>query len=96
VKSNGDIQERLLQTGVQPLTTQWCAESQDDWGKLYQSANVTSCVSINGRYTAFYDNIAAVLLEGESLMVDPEQAFEVIELLEIAQRSAAQGCVIKL
>jgi hypothetical protein len=29
-------------------------------------------------------------------MVDPEQAFEVIELLEIAQRSAAQGCVIKL
>ena len=96
VKNNGDIQERLLQTGVQPSTTQWCAESQDDWGKLYQAANVTPCVSIDGRYTAFYDNIAAVLLEGESLMVDPEQAFEVIELLEIAQRSAAQGCVIKL
>jgi|TARA_B110000116_G_scaffold271662_1_gene293095 scyllo-inositol 2-dehydrogenase (NADP+) len=96
VKNSSDIQERLLQTGVKPLTAQWCAESQVDWGKLYQAGDVTSCVSVNGRYTDFYDNIAAVLLRGESLIVDPEQAFEVIELLEIAQHSAAQGCVIKL
>lgn len=96
VKNSGDIQQGLLQAGASPLTVNWCAESQGDWGKLYQAENIRPLASVDGRYTDFYDNIAAVLLEGEPLMVDPEQAFEVIELLEIAQRSAAQGCVIEL
>ena len=96
VKDIGDIQEGLLQAGTQPLTTNWCAESNADWGQLYQRESEARYPSVDGRYTEFYDNIAAALLEGEPLLVHPEQAFEVIELLEAAQQSAARGCVIEL
>jgi predicted dehydrogenase len=86
----------MLQAGAQPLEPNWCAESQADWGQLYQDGKVTDYPSVNGRYCDFYDNIAAVLLEGAQPLVHPEQGAEVIELLELCQQSAAQGCVITL
>lgn len=96
VKANSDVQEAMLQAGAQPFEPNWCAESQADWGQLYQGAKVVDYPSVNGRYCDYYDNIAEVLLEGAKLLVHPEQAFEVIELLELCQQSAAQGRVITL
>lgn len=96
IKANSDVQETMLQSGAQPLEPNWCAESQKDWGQLYQDGQVTEYPSIIGRYCDFYNNIADVLLEGAQPLVHPEQAFEVIELLELCQQSAAQGRVITL
>jgi scyllo-inositol 2-dehydrogenase (NADP+) len=52
--------------------------------------------SVPGRWVAFYENIAAVLLGKEELSVKPEQSRQVIRLIELALQSARQGTPIKV
>jgi scyllo-inositol 2-dehydrogenase (NADP+) len=47
--------------------------------------------SVRGDWREYYRNIAGVLLRGEELAVKPEQAREVIRLIEAALRSAQAG-----
>jgi len=96
VKAIGDIQEAALQSGKRPNTASWCVESRADWGQLHRPEGVEDYPSVMGCYQNFYHNIAEVLKHGADLQVQPEQAAEVIELLEVAQRSASEGRIIEL
>tara|TARA_R110002110_G_scaffold65812_21_gene180939 strand:- start:4196 stop:5221 length:1026 start_codon:yes stop_codon:yes gene_type:complete len=91
-----DGQEMALKAGMTP--------AHDDWG-LSRDAEVVlksadgqseTLPILRGRYDAFYANIADVILEASPCAVPPEQALQVMRMLDAAQQSAADGCRIGL
>lgn len=52
--------------------------------------------TVRGDWTAFYRNIADVLLEGAELAVKPEEIRRVVAVLEASARSAEEGRVLTI
>lgn len=48
------------------------------------------------RWQSYYDNIAAHLLDGETLIVKPEQARRTIAIMELAERSSKLGKMLPI
>jgi scyllo-inositol 2-dehydrogenase (NADP+) len=51
--------------------------------------------TVRGDWTAYYRNIADVLLEGEELAVRPEEARRGVVLLEAVQESVRTGMTVR-
>lgn len=100
LKSGIDPQEQALKDKQKPGSPGWGGESEASWGKLNTTldgkAHVGSFETIPGNYLAFYDNIFQVIREGQSLEVKPEQARDVIRLIEVCQESSRKRCAIAL
>lgn len=81
-----DPQEEWLKAGRLPEGEDWGAENQEDWGTLVYEENgedVEELVeTIPGNYNLFYDNVFEVIRNGAALQVKPEEAFEVLKILE--------------
>ncbi|MBN1400800.1 MAG: Gfo/Idh/MocA family oxidoreductase [Anaerolineae bacterium] len=52
--------------------------------------------SVRGSWRSYYENISAVLVRGEELIVKPEQVYEAMHLYDTAMRSAETGQVVPL
>lgn len=95
IKYGMDPQEALLRAGKAPIGEEWGLENEEDWGTLYTSRNGLTfkgkTATIAGNYGGFYHNIAAHLRKGEPLAVKPEQALQVMEVIELARKSAEEG-----
>jgi len=101
VKWGVDPQEALLRDGVVPSQYQ-------DWGKEDSEFQGTIAISEAGKDIEekiesewgsgqdFYKNIVAAIKEEEELFVKPEQARDVIRILELAERSWAEQRTISL
>ncbi|HUN23438.1 MAG TPA: oxidoreductase [Anaerolineales bacterium] len=90
-----DPQEARLKAGELPTASDWGQEPAEHWGHLQAECNglhVQGQVkTLAGNYPAFYRNIAAVLNGQAELAVQPEQALQVMQLLEIAHQSNSKG-----
>ena len=90
-----DPQEDLLKLGVSPNNSQIGIESEDDWGTLDTELNGLHfrgrIASETGDYTLFYDNLYQVLQGKEDPAVKPEEARDVIRLIELAYESDKRG-----
>jgi scyllo-inositol 2-dehydrogenase (NADP+) len=86
-----DPQEEILKTGVIPGGDSWGKEPESTWGILNaQDNNVGQIQRIpteKGNYQAFYDNLAEAIRYGQPLAVKPEEARNVIRILELAIES---------
>jgi len=86
-----DGQEALLKAGHLPQGDDWGREAPEEWGTLVYEENgedvETLVESLPGNYNLFYDNVFDVLRNGAELQVKPEQALEVIKILEACLRS---------
>ena len=95
IKYGMDPQEPLLRMGHPVGGENWGKEEESEWGTLHTSwKGITFKGKVEtrrGDYGGFYRNIAAHLREGKPLAVLPEQALQVMEVLELAQKSAAEG-----
>ncbi len=101
VKWGVDAQEALLRDGVVPASMQ-------DWGKEDPSFQGTLSIVENGKDVEekieseygsgqdFYKNIVAAIKGEEDLFIKPEQARDVIRLLELAEKSWAEQRTIPL
>lgn len=91
VKHGLDPQEEALNQGRRPTEPNWGIELRSQWGRINTEIdNVHIECEIeteSGCYPAFYQNIAAVLLEQAELAVKPEQAFNTIRIIELALQS---------
>lgn len=95
-----DPQEDALKRGDSPLSADWGKENEDMWGILnadkrglhYQGKLET----IPGNYMAFYDNIYDVIIHEKVLLVKPEEAVNVINVIEAALESHKHKRVIAL
>ncbi|MDX8339331.1 Gfo/Idh/MocA family oxidoreductase [Draconibacterium sp. IB214405] len=81
-----DGQEELLKAGNLPEGEDWGKEESDDWGTLVYTENddhVEELVeTIPGDYRIFYNNLYQVIRNGKELLVNPEEALEVLQILE--------------
>lgn len=100
-KYGTDPQENLLRAGVFPHEqTDWGKEDPEIYGKLnvlVDGKDIQERIpSEVGDTPSFYKNIADVLLRGAPLAVRPEEARDVIQILEMAELSWAEKKVISL
>ncbi|CAN7217801.1 oxidoreductase [Rossellomorea sp. LjRoot5] len=100
VKHGMDRQEDDLKAGKNPVSEQWGVEDEENWGVLttISGEEVTSEVipSEKGDYTQFYLGVYGAVRENSSLPVDPEDALQVITIIEACKESAATGRVINM
>lgn len=96
-----DPQETLLRKGVFPHEkSDWGKEDEDIYGYLELLENdgdiSERVISERGNTPFYYQNIADVILKNEELAVKPEEARDVIQILEMAEKSNREGKKITL
>lgn len=82
-----DTQEDALKGGRRPGEG-WGAEPEERWGRLVRGTESRLVPAADGRWPAFYERVAAALRGEGALPVDPDDAVEVLELLERAAESS--------
>lgn len=90
-----DPQESALRSGRRPDDGEpWGTVEPEHWGVFGAEPAVEPVPTIAGDYPAFYAALAAALLDGGGVPVDPRDAVATLRLLEAARRSAAAGEVV--
>ncbi len=100
LKYGKDPQEEMLKQGGSPSIPDWGKEPEACWGILNTEINgmhVRGKVeTVAGNYAAYYDNIYDVIRNRAELEVAPEQALNVIHLIEAAMESSRSGQCVEI
>lgn len=96
VKQQADRQEAALRSGHCSIGPGWGEEPPEYWGVLTDGVHEQSVRSEPGAYQRFYGELAAMLRGGAPPPVPPEDALAGLEIIEAAQRSAAERTVVAL
>ncbi|MEM8969729.1 MAG: Gfo/Idh/MocA family oxidoreductase [Bacteroidota bacterium] len=95
-----DPQEDDLKVGKTPNSGHWGIEPETIWGildtELYGLPFRGKVTSEAGNYLAFYDNLAQAISGKSKLLVSPEEAKQVIQLIELAYQSHESGQELKV
>ncbi len=90
-----DSQEEMLKSGLKPNGNWgWGQESQEIWGKLDVLEESKTIESEVGDYRKFFQNIHETITKGAELEVKPEQARDVIKVIELAIQSSTEKRVV--
>jgi len=95
VKQDADVQEAALRAGVRADAPGFGEDPEARWGKVGAGADVRPIRTEKGQYAHFYAQVAAWLRSGAPPPVDPADAIAVLELIEAAQRSAAEATIVR-
>lgn len=100
IKPKTNVQEQALLAERIPNETDWGQEPESDWGLLHTEINGTvvreKIPSFSGQYMQYYNAIYDAIVHGKSLPVLPEEALDVIKIIEAAYTSNANKKVIEL
>jgi len=101
VKQGVDPQEVALKEGKTPLNTEnWGQEPEDIWGILNTTSENPDARRVipskRGNYPAYYENIRDVINESAELIVKPEEARDVIQLLVLGEQSSLEKRIVEL
>ncbi|HSG68179.1 MAG TPA: Gfo/Idh/MocA family oxidoreductase [Bacteroidales bacterium] len=101
VKYGIDPQESLLKAGLMPVGDGWGCDDPALYGKLIplngaEGAREKQVETLPGNYMAFYDNVYGSLVKNNTQSVTPEEARNVIFIIEKAFESRKMNCVIKI
>jgi scyllo-inositol 2-dehydrogenase (NADP+) len=95
-----DPQEELLKAGNLPEGENWGTEPPELWGTIsYQKDGKEfeeNVETIPGNYNIFYDNVFDAIRNGAELLVKPEEAVEVLKILEACVKSNREKRTILL
>jgi predicted dehydrogenase len=95
-----DPQEESLKAGEMPDLEHWGADRPELFGKIELNNNsdekLKAVQTENGNYMGFYDNVYEVLLRNKPMEVKPQQARDVIFIIEKAFESSVNNSVIRL
>jgi predicted dehydrogenase len=95
-----DPQEDDLKAGRSPKEKGWGVEDTAFWGKINTQVNNLHVIghieTQPGSYLAFYENIFQAITAGAPLAVLPEQAMQVIRIIEAAIESNQLGQTVAL
>jgi scyllo-inositol 2-dehydrogenase (NADP+) len=97
IKYGLDPQEEALKQGGSPSRPKWGAEAPEFWGTHTRcDGKVTreKYATLAGRYPDYYDNLYRAINGQDELAVKPEQARDVIRMIELAQQSDAERRMI--
>ncbi len=100
VKFGIDPQEQALKDGRTPGDATWGMEDREYFGKINVMADGNSeearISSERGDYREFYRNLFQVIRHGGELVVKPEEAMEVIRLIEACYESNRNRCAVEI
>jgi len=86
-----DPQEEMLKAGHLPNEEDWGTEPPEEWGTLLyekEGEEVEELVqTLPGDYSIFYNNVASCIRNGAELLVKPEEAVDVLKILEACLQS---------
>ena len=89
-----DAQEEALKQGKNPNDPNWGKESKECWGLLNREKDNKQFrekyETLPGNYSAFYDNVFNCIAHGTELAVKPEDALDVIRIIDAVKKSSAQ------
>ncbi|PWR05466.1 oxidoreductase [Micromonospora acroterricola] len=89
-----DVQEAALHEGGRPGQPGWGEVPPERYGMLGVDGELRPVPTEAGSYQSFYQQVAAALRDGTPMPVDPRDSVAVVELIELAHRSAAEGVVL--
>lgn len=87
VKDSADIQEGQIQAGIMPGNPAYGVESEENWGRLGLDGNTTAVPTENGNFGRFYELLAAAILEGAPVPVDPADSVAGLRIVEQARNT---------
>ena len=92
IKYGLDVQEETLNAGIFPgKISNWGEEPENIWGTINTEFNGVEfrgkVKSEAGNYMAFYQNVYKAIIGEEELIVKPEQARNMIRVIELAMQS---------
>jgi predicted dehydrogenase len=96
VKYGLDGQEAALKAGERPDRADWGEEPPNRWGRLGVEDDLRPVRTERGAYQEFYAGMVAALRDGAPVPVDPEDAVNVLRVIELARNgggSIASGGV---
>jgi scyllo-inositol 2-dehydrogenase (NADP+) len=100
IKYGIDPQEEVLKQGLMPGTEDWGKEDPDYWGilnaDLHGQQFYGTIETEQGNYMGFYDNVHDVITKGVEQAVQPEEARNVIRIIELAIESHRKGAVVPM
>jgi len=91
-----DGQEQALKDGLRPGAAGWGQEPPEAWGRSGIGEGTTVVPAVPGRYEVFYRQVVDAVRDGGPMPVDPASAVRVLELIEAAALSAAEGRVVEV
>lgn len=96
VKHGLDPQEEALRTGQRAGMPGWGEEAERDWGEMHDGAAARRVRTEAGAYQAFYAAMAAAVLDGDAVPVDPRDAIASLRVLEGVRHSALHSQSVSL
>lgn len=100
IKYGIDPQEENLKEGIMPDSKDWGKEDPDYWGimnaELHGQQFYGTIETEPGNYMGFYDNVHDVITKGAGQAVLPEEARNVIRIIELAFESHRTKSVVTL
>jgi predicted dehydrogenase len=91
-----DVQEEALKLGGRPGEQGWGEEEEGSWGLLGADEELRPVRTEPGRYQRFYEGVVAAIRDGAPPPVEPADAVAVLEVIEAARLSHAEGQTVKL
>src|SRR4030042_3886520 len=100
VKYGIDPQEEDLKQGRSPDETGWGTEPESEWGILNTNKDGilirTRIKTVPGCYIEYYSNVFDAIVKGSELSVKPEEALNVISIIEAAYISSDKRQAVSL
>lgn len=91
IKYGIDPQEELLKEGLMPVSPDWGKDDPDYYGilnaEMHGQQFYGNIETEPGNYMGFYDNVYDVIVKGAEQAVRPEEARNVIRIIELAFES---------
>ncbi len=91
-----DVQANAIFAGERPIDTpeSWGMEAPVRWPVLKTHAGLESVTCLPGRYQDYYEQFAQAVRHNTPPPVTPEEAIEVIKVLDAAMISAEKNCMV--
>jgi scyllo-inositol 2-dehydrogenase (NADP+) len=96
VKEGLDVQEAALRAGGRPDTAGWGEEPESSWGRIEAGGLKRIVPTLPGQYGYFYQQMVSALRGDRLPPVSPEDAVNVLEVIEGARRSAREKRTVRL
>ncbi len=98
IKSGEDPQEARLRAGEMP-SDNLGKEEEETWGLLHTEIDgkiiKEKIPSEKGDYGLFYEDLYQSLQNGKPFPIKPEQAYNVIKIIELAEESSHKKCTVE-
>jgi len=94
IKYGLDPQEPQLKNGMTPNDRGYGVEDTQDHGRLYFESSSELIKTEQGCYQKYYAEICEAIESGTDNPVDPEDAVEVLKILELAEKSSVNGTTL--